>query len=450
MLYVLYYVKIYISLLSNFTFFGIGKYFIKLNHKNIVKLIDYDKEPVPFIVMEYCKNGNLRNLLLKKKLSTNEALRIFKGVVEAIDYAHRMGVIHRDIKPENILFDDDWTPKLSDWGIAKLMQSISTVSGYSGTPRYSAPEQIYPRKYGKVDQRTDVWQLGCLLYEMLTGSPPFRANDMGELIMKIINEEPNFTQINDSKLVELLKKCLTKEKKMRISNTSDILIILTEYEGTIIDKVAVRRKHAIIKVLRPLLNHSSQVVRRIALALITELSEGHINKDLLTFFETALKHNLTNDKKELARAIGRIFKNKGNKEVLTVLIPLIKDSDSDVREAAVRAIGDVFRGSDREMEMLGALNVFLKNSDSDVREAAVRAIGEVFKGSGSKKALTVLVPLIRDQSWEIRKVAANTIGEVFRGSSSREALNVLKPLIKDSSRYVRKAAREAVKKIRSS
>ncbi|RLI44066.1 hypothetical protein DRO69_08210 [Candidatus Bathyarchaeota archaeon] len=158
-------------------------------HENIVKIYEYGLKPLPYIVMEYCET-NLREILREKgNLSIEETKDIAVKILEALNIAHHHGVVYRDIKPENILFHEE-KPKIGDWGIAKILLRTTTKTGYTGTPMYSAPEQLDPKEYGEVDWRTDIWQIGCLLYEMITGEPPFQAEYPGRLAFKILTEEP--------------------------------------------------------------------------------------------------------------------------------------------------------------------------------------------------------------------------------------------------------------------
>ena len=143
-------------------------------HENIVKIYEYGLKPLPYIVMEYCET-NLRDVLKERgKLNVEETVKISMKIAEALDIAHHYGVIHRDIKPENILLYKG-NPKIGDWGIAKILLRAKATAGYIGTSLYSAPEQLEPETFGEVDWRKDIWQLVCLIYEMVEGRPPFLA-----------------------------------------------------------------------------------------------------------------------------------------------------------------------------------------------------------------------------------------------------------------------------------
>ena len=192
-----------------------------LRHGNIVEFREYLMDPVPCLVMELMEGGNLKDRLKSGKLTVREELDIFLQLIDAISYAHRMGTIHRDIKPENILFTRDGVPKLTDWGIGKFMASLTetTVDGKKGTLAYSAPEQASPGKFGKIDWSTDIFQLGIVMYEMLTGRNPFMDDDPAGIVTNILYETvrpPSSINPDISpSLDNLVMKALEKQKDRR-------------------------------------------------------------------------------------------------------------------------------------------------------------------------------------------------------------------------------------------
>jgi len=145
------------------------------DHEGIVGVIDWDTTPVPWIGLEYMDGGDLTDRVGHTEI--DESLWIGLRVADAVRDAHRHGVAHLDLKPANILFRTTtartWdVPKVSDWGLSKqLLHHSSEVDGLS--PRYSAPEQFDPETFGSPDERTDIYQLGTVIYELLTGDPPF-------------------------------------------------------------------------------------------------------------------------------------------------------------------------------------------------------------------------------------------------------------------------------------
>ncbi|BDS08310.1 hypothetical protein NT6N_33500 [Oceaniferula spumae] len=141
----------------------------QLNHSNIVTVHDYgETDGLYYIVMEFVDGVNVRDLLRDGKIEPTQALSIVPPICEALQYAHDKGIVHRDIKPENLLIDRDGRVKIADFGIASI---IGTCSEVSGTPPYMAPEQ---GTHAKVDHRADIYALGVVLYEMLTGERPNR------------------------------------------------------------------------------------------------------------------------------------------------------------------------------------------------------------------------------------------------------------------------------------
>ncbi len=149
----------------------------RMNHPNIVTVYDFGHEgDVYWLMMEYVDGVNLRHALRASHLAPREALAIVPQVCDALQYAHDQGVVHRDIKPENVLLDRSGRVKIADFGLAKLLGkgpddfTLTRTQQIMGTPRYMAPEQI--ERPTSVDHRADIYSLGVVLYEMLTGELP--------------------------------------------------------------------------------------------------------------------------------------------------------------------------------------------------------------------------------------------------------------------------------------
>ncbi len=142
-----------------------------------------------YIAMEFLEGKGLDWYIANKKLATFEdKVKVVRQIADGLDYAHKRNVIHRDIKPANILVDNDLTPKITDFGLARLSDSSLTMSGtILGTPNYMAPEQVQGKK---VDARSDLFSLTVVFYEMLTGEKPFAADSITSVIYKVVNEEP--------------------------------------------------------------------------------------------------------------------------------------------------------------------------------------------------------------------------------------------------------------------
>lgn len=170
----------------------------KLSHPNIVKIFEYGEyKNLPYLVMEYIPGGTLAKRLKGKPVAWQEAAGILSRVARALEAAHEQGIIHRDVKPSNILMANRRDPMLSDFGIAKLIESGDettdlTGSGVGiGTPNYMAPEQ----GIGKADERADIYALGAIFYQMVTGRLPFEADTpLGVILKKNTEPLPRPTQ----------------------------------------------------------------------------------------------------------------------------------------------------------------------------------------------------------------------------------------------------------------
>jgi len=192
-----------------------------LKHKNIVKFEIGDVIPLPYLVIEFMDGGNLKELITQCHLNIQEALDIMLQILDGMSFAHKMASVHRDIKPENLLFTKDGILKISDWGIGKFMASTSSTmsSGTKGTLAYSAPEQISQKKFGKVDWSTDIFQLGIVFYEMLTGKNPFYVEDpagiVGNILYEHVDPPSSVNPQVPSNMDDIVMKALEKRKENR-------------------------------------------------------------------------------------------------------------------------------------------------------------------------------------------------------------------------------------------
>lgn len=161
-----------------------------LEHPHIVPVHDYgEHEDQPFIVMRYMTGGSLADRLKGGPMSLAEAVRVFTPLAAALDQAHAQNIVHRDLKPGNILFDAHGEPYISDFGIAKLLAETGTTftgSAIIGTPAYMSPEQA--RGERDIDGRSDIYAMGGMLFEMLTGRPPYEADTPMGLALKHLTE----------------------------------------------------------------------------------------------------------------------------------------------------------------------------------------------------------------------------------------------------------------------
>lgn len=227
-----------------------AKVIASLHHPNIVQIHDFQiyqppdaKSPLPYMVMDYVEGQTLSEYIRATSRqgrfpTASEIVGIFASISRAIDYAHQQGMIHRDIKPSNILLDRRHTaqnpmgePILTDFGIAKLMGSSSgTVSGsWLGTPLYISPEQA---QGNPGNERSDIYSLGVILYEICTGVQPFRGEHVSAIMMQHMNSLPTppafFNNTIPPLLTNIIMRGMAKDPIMRFSSASSLTVALAE------------------------------------------------------------------------------------------------------------------------------------------------------------------------------------------------------------------------------
>ena len=210
----------------------------RLSHPNIVTIYDAGEEhDLAYIAMEFLKGHDLTrytkpdNLLRAKKV-----LSIVQRIAEGLNYAHQQNIVHRDIKPANIMYDSETdTIKITDFGIARITDLSKTKTGMVlGTPSYMSPEQLAGEK---IDGRSDLFSLGVMLYQLLSGSLPFKADSMASLMFKIANEEaPDIRTIRaiiPVQLSSIVNKALSKEIDQRYQSGIELANDLKRFSATI-------------------------------------------------------------------------------------------------------------------------------------------------------------------------------------------------------------------------
>ena len=206
-----------------------------LEHPAIVPVYDFGEvEDQPFIVMRYMPGGTLADLLAGGPLPIPEISALFERIGSALDHAHRLGVIHRDIKPGNILFDSQRISYLSDFGIAKLAEASASLTGTGiiGTPAYMSPEQAQGEK--NLDGRCDIYSLGVVLFQALTGELPYKADTpMGVAMAHIIEPVPSLLERSPdlpATFESIIHKTLDKSPDNRYQTASQLAQAIHEGE----------------------------------------------------------------------------------------------------------------------------------------------------------------------------------------------------------------------------
>jgi hypothetical protein len=194
----------------------------QLHHPNIVQIYEFGEQAAqPFIALEFVAGGSLAQRIKGTPLPNREGAALVEALARGVHAAHLRGVIHRDLKPANVLLTDDGTPKLTDFGLAKRVGAGAgpTITGaVLGTPSYMAPEQAGSQR-GAITTLVDVYSLGAILYELLTGQPPFRGATPMDTLVQVLEQAPTPPQaLNpqaDEDLATVCLKCLSKDPTQR-------------------------------------------------------------------------------------------------------------------------------------------------------------------------------------------------------------------------------------------
>jgi len=207
----------------------------KIRHKNVCQMYDLSKEEGDYyITMEYVSGDDLKGLIRRMgRFSTGQAITIAKQVCEGLSEAHKLGVVHRDLKPQNIMIDQNGNARIMDFGIARSIEgkSITGAGVMIGTPDYMSPEQVDGKE---TDLRSDIYSLGIILYEMVTGQTPFEGDTPFTIGVKHKSETPKNPkklnpQIPDD-LGTVILRCLEKEKEQRYASSQELCADLSAIE----------------------------------------------------------------------------------------------------------------------------------------------------------------------------------------------------------------------------
>src|SRR5215470_1049282 len=228
-----------------------------LNHPNIATIYDLqDAGGSRFLVLELVEGDTLADRLQRGPIAVDETLRIAKHICEALEAAHEKGVVHRDLKPGNVKITPDGNVKVLDFGLAKALEGSPanatmsnsptlTIAGTNagvilGTAAYMSPEQARGRA---ADQRSDVFSLGCVLYEMLTGRQAFHGEEVSDVLASVLKSEPEFSLLPaklNPRIREMLRRCLEKNPKARWHAIGDTRVeidsILADPRGTAVEE----------------------------------------------------------------------------------------------------------------------------------------------------------------------------------------------------------------------
>lgn len=208
----------------------------KIRHPNIVTVYQIDASPQHYFTMDFIAGENLSYLINEQRIDPDRAAYICYRVASALAVAHDKGIIHRDLKPSNIMIGHDQEPHLMDFGLAKLdseEEQLTRTGDILGTPEYMAPEQVDPAE-GDIDSRSDIYSLGIILYEMLTGSPPYMGTPIRVLWQKL-NQSPRAPKAANPDVSDALEavclKAMARDQVDRYQSASELETALAPLIG---------------------------------------------------------------------------------------------------------------------------------------------------------------------------------------------------------------------------
>jgi serine/threonine protein kinase/tetratricopeptide (TPR) repeat protein len=226
----------------------------KIVHKNVGRMYELmEEEGTHFITMEYVPGEDLKSFIKRSgQLTAGKAVSIAKQVCDGMAEAQRLGVVHRDLKPQNIMIDKEGNARIMDFGIARALKAkgITAEGIIIGTPEYMSPEQVEGKE---VDQRSDIYSLGIILYEMVTGKVPFEGDTPFSIAMKHKTEAPPDPRKVNAQVPEELSRmiigCMEKDKAKRYQNVDEILSELSNVEKgiPITERIVPKRKPLTLK-----------------------------------------------------------------------------------------------------------------------------------------------------------------------------------------------------------
>ncbi len=211
----------------------------RLTHANIVRLYEVgEHDGLPFFSLEYCGGGSLKTKWAGQPQPSRQAADVIEQLARAVAVAHAQGLVHRDLKPANVLLDDEGSPKIADFGLARRLDEDSEQTGTGaimGTPAYMAPEQAEGRTR-EAGPTADVYSLGVLLYAALTGHPPFRGETMRQTLEMVCTHEPapprKLRRQVPHDLEVICLKCLRKEPEKRYATAGELADDLRPISGS--------------------------------------------------------------------------------------------------------------------------------------------------------------------------------------------------------------------------
>jgi serine/threonine protein kinase len=459
-----------------------AKVVARLEHPNIIPIFAFDiAEGIPWMAMRFIAGGTVSALLrgTPGRLPRERVIAILRGVADALDYAHGKGVIHRDVKPHNVLIDEAGRVYLVDFGVAKMVESSSglTATGMiSGTPQYMAPEQITALT---VDHRADIYSLGIVAYELLTGRVPFSADTPIAVLMKHVSDPiplPSPDEVPEP-MVRALLKCTAKKPEDRWPTTGAFVDALESGKAEAEASPPVPHVPTTVDLRvppppAPAAPAASQAAPPLAAAPAARPLAGGTRKRFPTvtlLFVLGLAGFVYLTEQELipwpwlaslmfpesalttsppAPELGR----PGSRPVLDTpavrgAAPLPDPSPPLAVSSSPPAPGPLASASSESPgappPTVQGLLESLSDADPDKRSSAAKALGSL--GGAAREAVPALTAALKDHEGVVRTEAARALGRI--GPEARGAVPALSAALKDREPMVAREAAEALRRI---
>jgi serine/threonine-protein kinase len=368
-----------------------------LDHPGVVRIYDFGTwGELPYFAMELCADGTLARQLAGKPRRPLEAAHLLEGLARAVQAAHDKGVVHRDLKPANIFFAGAGTAKVGDFGLARRVGAagLTQTGAVLGTPAYMAPEQARGQK--DVGPAVDVWALGAVLYECLTGSPPFQAPTAHETLSQVLNDEPVAVRQRNPKvphdLETICHKCLQKEPSRRYHSAEALAEDLRRFQAG--DLIEARPVGLVERTARWVRRHAMVTGLVITLVLMTGLGLAG----------TYVKHRQATRAEAVAAAalaLVREVQERASKDVAETA-----RLQAEVRRALLRAQLAKLPLAEEDLRTLEIMLALKDNDDAIAAQAALleRLVGDSAPPASIDEETMKLKRLIEKREVQFEKV----------------------------------------------
>jgi formylglycine-generating enzyme required for sulfatase activity len=356
----------------------------RLQHPNIVQIHDVGEAGGhPYCALEFVEGGNLAQMLAGRPLPARESARLVETLARAMQLAHSRNVVHRDLKPANVLLTGDGTPKITDFGLARQLDDDSgqTQAGQvMGTPSYMAPEQASGSSHA-AGPAADVYALGAILYECLSGRPPFRGKTVVETLDQVRTREPARLPAGvPADLETVCLKCLRKEPEKRYASAAELADDLGRYQrGEPIQARPVGRVERAVKWVR-----RNPVVAGAAAAVALALAVG-ATVSYLKYLDAEREKGVAEHQTEIAQGKEQEARKEADKatKARDFLVNIFKLAQTDVKGGNV-TVREILADAEQKIPVEFA-------DQPELRAELMQAIGEVKRGIGRRTPQAMLL-----------------------------------------------------------